>query len=294
MHESTYQAGDLMTIIPHNFNDKAIGQTSSETDINGVTIPKGYVNLSQMCKVNPKKKLNDYLSNLNTLDYLIALSENPMAETYSPPGGRIPVSDNHEGSSSALVFGLKSGLLIRTYDKIGGQGDIYSQIEIAIHAAQWISPQLAVWANRTLRLVINGEFKALTEEAKQAEKELQVRWEKIRSGTIVTRRTLTDSIQEWLNRPDTATTCPHAIIYANCTNQLYLALWGVTAVDIRCHFGLISAKQLTRDHLSAAALKALDFAEAKVIEAIDHDGATPHKNAVAIARVRRAKIDFKD
>ena len=69
------------------------------------------------------ERIKDYFKNDNSLDYLIALSENPMAETYSPPGGRILPPDNHEGYSPALAFGLKSGLLIRTYNKIGGDAN---------------------------------------------------------------------------------------------------------------------------------------------------------------------------
>jgi hypothetical protein len=91
-----------MAIIPHDFNGKAIEQTSSETEINGATIPKGYVNLSQMCKVNPKKRIKDYLKNDNSLDYLIALSENQTAGTYIPPETGIPVPDNHAGCSDCL------------------------------------------------------------------------------------------------------------------------------------------------------------------------------------------------
>ncbi len=280
-----------MTIIPHNFNGKAIGQTSSETVINGVTIPKGYVNLSQMCKANPKKKLNDYLSNLNTLDYIMALSESlGGCNLY----GENPVPDTHSVSSPALSFGLQSGLLIKTYNTIGGDADIYSQIEIAIHAAQWTSPQFAVWANRTLRLVISGEFKALTDEAKQAEKELQKRWGKIRSATIFTRRELTDSIKAWYDRPDTQTTCPLGVVIAECTNQLYLAMWGVTAAKIRLHFNLTKDSQLTRDYLSERALNTLKLREDYVVEFIDYEGAIPHKNAVQMANIIRCRVHFTD
>lgn len=126
------------------------------------------------------------------------------------------------------------------------------------------------------------------------EKEDRQAYLKTRLASKVTRRTLTDSISDWYDRPDTVTSCPKGVIYANCTNQIYLALWGVTAVDIRKHFSLTSAKQNTRDYFSEAALKALDFAEAKVAEVIDNDNARPHKNAVDMARVRAAKVDFKD
>jgi len=282
-----------MAIIPHNFNGKAIEQTSSETVINGVTIPKGYVNLSQIARA-AKKPLKNYWRLTGTLDYVIALSENPTAGTYTPPGAHIPAPDNHAGLSDSLQMGIKSGLLIYTQDAIGGDADIYSHLEIAIHAAQWISPQFAVWANRTLRLVISGEFKALTDEAKQAEKELQIRWKKIRSATIFTRRELTDSIKAWYDRPDTQTNLPLGKIIAQCTNQLYQAMWGVTAAQIRSHFNLTKDSQLTRDYLSERALDKLKLREDYVIEFIDFEGAIPHENAVQMANIVRCRVHFTD
>ena len=255
-----------MAIIPHGFNGKAIEQTSSETEINGATIPKGYVNLSQMCKVNPKKRINDYLSKDNLSDYLIALSESQTAGTYIPPGAGKPVPDNHAGSSPALVFGLKSGLLIKTFDRIGGDADIYCQIEIAIHAAQWISPQLAVWANRTLRLVINGEFKALTDEAKQAEKELQVRWEKIRSGTIVTRHELTDAIKEYLETHEVSENY-RKFIYSNCSDKINRSLFGQTAAKL-CEERSCDRDSLRSTH-SAVELVSIDRIEGHAVRLID-------------------------
>jgi hypothetical protein len=110
-----------------------------------------------------------------------------------------------------------------------------------------------------------------------------------------TRRTVTDSCKDWYDRPDTVTSCPLGSIIAKVTNQTYLAMWGVTAAQIRSHFGLKpGTNPPTRDSLSERALKALDFAEAKVCEAIDEFDSIPHKNAVEMARVRPAKVSFKD
>jgi hypothetical protein len=111
----------------------------------------------------------------------------------------------------------------------------------------------------------------------------------------ITRRTVTESCKDWYDRPDTVTSCPLGSIIAKVTNQTYLAMWGVTAAQIRSHFGLKpGTNPPTRDSLSERALKALDFAEAKVCEAIDEFDSIPHKNAVEIARVRQAKVSFKD
>jgi hypothetical protein len=259
-----------MDIIAHQFNQVNIAQSQSDSTISGKYIPKGYVNATQLCKSN-KKLLGGWNRLKESKLYIEAFS-----------------LDMQIGISNLIVE------LEGTPDGDASLQGTWVHPEIAIEVARWISPEFNVWANRTLRLVINGEFKPLTDEANKAEKELQVRWEKIRSTTIFTRRELTDCIKAWYDRPDTQTTCPLGLIIAQCTNQLYLAMWGVTAADIRSHFGLTKGSQLTRDCLSEKALKCLDFAEAKVIEVIDDDGAIPHKNAVEMARVRPAKVDFKD
>jgi hypothetical protein len=102
-----------MAIIPHNFNGKAIEQTSSETEINGVKIPKGYVNLSQMCKAGGKR-LVDYLTkDKKRLSYFQAVLRILEAGTYSTSGVIIITPDNHAGCSDCLAFGTTSGLLIQ-------------------------------------------------------------------------------------------------------------------------------------------------------------------------------------
>ncbi len=50
-----------MTIIYHKFRDVAISQTDETLIIGSYEVPKGYVNLTEMCKFNSKKKLSDYL-----------------------------------------------------------------------------------------------------------------------------------------------------------------------------------------------------------------------------------------
>jgi hypothetical protein len=283
-----------MTIIPHNFNGKAIEQTSSETVLNGVTIPKGYVNLSQMCKAGGKR-LVDYLTkDKKRLSYFHAVLRILEAGTYSPSGVIIITPDNHAGFNDCLGFGITSGLLIQTRDAIGGDAGVYGHPQIAISVASWISSEFEAWAGYTLLLVLSGEFKALTEEAKQAEKELQIRWKKIRSATIVTRRELTDSIKAWYDRPDTQTNLPLGKIIAQCTNQLYQAMWGVTAAQIRSHFNLTKDSQLTRDYLSERALDKLKLREDYVIEFIDFEGAIPHENAVQMANIVRCRVHFTD
>lgn len=284
-----------MSIISHNFKGKAIEQISSTTHINNATVPKGYVNLSQMCKAGGKR-LPDYLTkDKKRLSYFETVVEIITAETHSKSETSIITSDNHNVSDTCLDFGVKSGLLIQVGNAIGGRGDIYGHPQIAISVATWISPEFEAWAGYTLLLVIRGDFQALTEEAKQAQAKLDETWDKLRATGIVTRRTLTDAIKVWHLRYEATTTCPEHVIYAQCTNHIYQAMWGVNAADIREHFGLKPGNiPPTRDYLSEKALLAIERAEDRVIEAMDFDDAIPHKNAVAIARIRPARVSFKD
>jgi len=284
-----------MSIISHNFKGKAIEQASSATHINSTTIPKGYVNLSQMCKAGGKR-LVDYLQkDKKRLSFFESVAKIIAAETHNPSEVSIITSDNHNVSGACLVFGLESGLLIETSNAIGGKGDIYGHPQIAISAATWISSEFEAWAGYTLLLVVRGDFQALTEEAKQAQTKLDETWDKLRATGIVTRRTLTDAIKLWYSLYEATTTCPEHVIYAQCTNHIYQALWGVNATDIREYFGLKPGNiPPTRDYLSEQALLAIERAEDRVIEAMEFDDAIPHKNAVVVARIRPARISFKD
>lgn len=116
---------------------------------------------------------------------------------------------------------------------------------------------------------------------------------KARLAGKVIRRNLTDAIKGWLDKTDRP--LDYSTIYAQCTNQIYMALWGVTAADIRKHFNLKPGNiPPTRDYLSEQVLRTIERAEDRVIEAIDYDDAIPHENAVEIARIRPARISFKD
>ena len=144
-----------------------IKQTEGEVVINGTKIPHGYVNVSNMCSVGGKR-LNEYLSLKDTLPYLIAAAN---AERLAEKDTEYSTSVV-ESVSSAKDFAVKSGLLIETTDAIGGRGDIYAHVEIALDIARWISPVLRMWCNKTVLLVMRGEFIAATPAAVEAQDEL--------------------------------------------------------------------------------------------------------------------------
>lgn len=139
----------------------------------------------------------------------------------------------------------------------------------------------------TLDIIIDDRFGRVY---KSGEAEART---KARLAGKVVRRSLTDAIKGWLDQTDRPLDFP--LVYAQCTNQIYMALWGITAADIRKHFNLKPGNiPPTRDYLSEHVLRVIERAEDRVIEAIDYDNAIPHENAVEIARIRPARISFKD
>ena len=141
----------------------------------------------------------------------------------------------------------------------------------------------------TLDIIIDDKFGRVY---KTGEAEART---KARLAGKVVRRGLTDAIKGWLETNETDRPLDFSLVYAQCTNQIYQALWGVTAVDIRKHFNLKPGNiPPTRDYLSENVLRVIERAEDRVIEAMDFDGAIPHEDAVAIARIRPARIHFTD
>ena len=252
-----------MSILAHSFNKIGISQSSEDSTIGGKDIPKGYVNATQMCKAGKKR-----FSNWTRLDrskaYIEALS---LATQIRVSSLLIELTGTPDGDASL-------------------QGT-WAHPKVAISIAAWISPEFEVWANDVLLRVINGEFKALTVEAEQAEKELADRWQKIRATGKATRRTLTDAIKDWYTDNPDSTAYPQSAIYANTTNAIYRALWDMTALEIEARLGC-DRNQL-RSYLSEACLKILERAEYRVMEFIDDDSINP-VNAVLAANLKKSKV----
>lgn len=118
----------IMEKIIHDWNNTTIIQLKADTVFSKHLVKAGHVNATQMC-VSCGKKFNDYARLESTKAYWEGLA----AETGFPV--------------SVLVVSIKGG-----NDK-DAQGT-WVHPEIAIDLAQWVSVDFRIWANRTLRNVI--------------------------------------------------------------------------------------------------------------------------------------------
>ncbi|WP_414573797.1 KilA-N domain-containing protein [Nostoc sp. CCY 9925] len=113
-------------MLTHSWRDSEIQQMPQDGEIGKYSIPKGYVNATQMAKAN-KKLLADYIRLKSTTEYLQALSHDM----------GIPISS----------------LVIEISGRASSQGT-WIHPEIAIDLARWVSVEFRIWANRTLMKVM--------------------------------------------------------------------------------------------------------------------------------------------
>ncbi|ALY07463.1 KilA-N domain-containing protein [Nodularia phage vB_NspS-kac65v162] len=235
-----------MTIIAHNFDGIQINQTSEDTMIAGHLIPKGWVNATAMCKVNGKTWSN----------YWKLKSSKSFASSVS----------------TALLIGRPATISIEGGNDKNLQGT-WVHFKVAIHLAIWLSDDFALWATDALMRIINGEFKALTSEALEAQEKLQKLWDDIRSKGIGTRRELTDAIKDYLLRHLNVSDNYKKWVYARATNMMYLSVFGMEAVALEAKLGCERNK--SRDNLTAKCLKKIDAAENAICSLIDNQDIEP-------------------
>jgi hypothetical protein len=253
-----------MSILPHSFDGLNVSQASEDFFIGQYRIPKGYVNLTEMCKAG-KKKLADFLRLKRTKAYTSCLS----TDTGFP--------------ISALIVEIRGGGKAFSAD----QQSTWGHHLIALSLAVWISPEFELKANKVLWGVINGDFSAITEEAEKDKLEFLKEWCKIRASGKKTRRSLTDSIKAWwylndINEPYSEMGRLISIV----TNQIYQRLWGRDAMQLESILGCPRNK--IRDYCSIDDLALIDRAEANVTDLIDDDNLHPLQ-AVKVAHIKKAK-----
>ncbi|WP_341531333.1 KilA-N domain-containing protein (plasmid) [Nostoc sp. UHCC 0302] len=124
-------------MLTHFWQNSEINQMPQEEVISKYTIPKGYVNATQMCKAN-SKFLADYIKLKSTKQYLQALSNDMKI--------------------------LISSLMIEI-EAYGKEQGTWIHPEIAIDLARWVSVEFRIWANRTLmKVMLSTEIEPIQEQ----------------------------------------------------------------------------------------------------------------------------------
>ncbi|MEJ1930067.1 KilA-N domain-containing protein [Nostoc sp. NIES-2111] len=109
-------------MLTHFWHDSEINQMPHDGEIGKYTIPKGFVNATQMCKANGKF-LADYLKLKSTKQYLQALSND---------------------------MNIITSLLVIEIQGYGSEQSTWVHPEIAIDIARWVSVDFRIWANSHL------------------------------------------------------------------------------------------------------------------------------------------------
>lgn len=205
-------------------------------------------------------------------------------------------------SQVAALFSIPPKNISRTLKRLLGEGFQFLRASSELHPKKVNYISLETFERVILRLTINGNETAIEMSEMLIGLSLQQRfcdgfgvkfeleernlWCKARGDGKRTRRTLTDSIQDYIR--ENGSSCPPHFLYANCTNQIYKALWGMEAKELEANLGC--GRHESRDHMTSDQLKVLDRAEARVMEFIDEDKLHPTKGAVDAAGIRRKQF----
>lgn len=214
-----------MNILTHYFKETRIDQVLAEVSLGSRQVPAGYVNATQLCKAH-NKKLNDWSRLKRSTLYLEALSGSA-----GIPADQLLIGNESEGTNE--------------------QRGTWVHPEVAVSIATWISPEFEVWANRTLRAVINGDFTPLTADAAIAQQKIQELWDELRADTKELFWMLTDAIR------DTRQASGKTIIwldYALPVDAINKALFGKTAKQIHEELGT-SKSTANRDNYGRKSLR---------------------------------------
>jgi hypothetical protein len=99
-----------------------------------------FMNATEMAKPFKRKKVNDFLRNKSTIEYINAL---------------------HEEKSVALISVSADYQFVKT--KTGGNDQgTWFQEELVLEFARWLDPRFSLWCNQRIKEIINLGFSALT------------------------------------------------------------------------------------------------------------------------------------
>lgn len=220
------------TTIPHIFNSHLIFQMESDTILAGKLVPKGYCNVTQLCKAGGKLWGGFYRLN-GTKEYIEALALDMQICT------------------SSIIIELKG-----TPNGDPALQGTWVHYEIALDVARWVSTPMRIWANRTLRAVIEGDFKPLTEEAAIIQSNLRETWQGLRNASKAAFWSLGDAVKSYIQSNPSKSDKYKQFAYSLCQDCINKALFGKAAKAIREDLGVTD---LLRDHYGTMALRRLDL-----------------------------------
>ena len=110
----------MSTIKWHHWNDHRIAQTTEEMQIAGFTVPKGYLNASQMCRVKDET-WSKYLRSKGTRTFLKTLATD-------------------------VGISLKELTITIRRTSAASNWDIWVHPELAFHLAEWLGLKHWAWA----------------------------------------------------------------------------------------------------------------------------------------------------
>lgn len=140
-------------IVIHDYDNFQFGQLAHDTQLGKQLVPKSYVNLTAMCQ-GTGKLLGGWLRLKTSKRYVKALA-------------------------GSMQISIDSLLIVNESIGSNDQRGTWGHPDIAVDVARWISPEFQVWANRTLRLVIVGDFAPKTTNAAIAQLQLKQHHDRI-------------------------------------------------------------------------------------------------------------------
>lgn len=160
----------------HEYQHASIAQTAIDIKLGNKIVPKGYVNATAMCKANGKE-LSNWIKRAGTRLYLKELSLDTGLKINSAKA-----SNPLTALELPIVRTQDSSLIIKIEGTPDGNPSLqgtWVHPEVAVDIASWISPKFKVWANRTLRLIVAGQFAPKTADAAIAQQQLKLAHDRI-------------------------------------------------------------------------------------------------------------------
>lgn len=213
-----------------------------------------YVNLTNMCK-QVNKKIAHYFTNANTKTYLVALS-------------------NEVGIQISELTEIRRG-------GVPTEQGTYGHPLVAIHLAQWLSPEFAVAAAKLMQSYLKADVSLASNILERATPEqVNAQGQQLANVIVEKADAKTEAhIQARLNTKNTnrelnkaLAECPNVsrAVFSMAQDSIYKATYGKAIKTIKKEKGLIKKDDSIRDTLTTKELVHLAFCESLSAEVLDN------------------------